>query len=97
MTEKQVVREVMSLRGISQQKLAEIAGFKSQSNITGLLNNNDKGIRIDNLLRVLNAMGCDIIVRDNLSNETPLREWVITLPLTPIPTNSKEATADEST
>lgn len=77
MTEKDIVREVMSMRNWSQAKLAEEAGFKSQSNITGLLNNNKNGIRIDNLVRMLNAMGCEVVVRDKMGSK---REWKITLP-----------------
>ena len=74
MTEKDVVRKVMKLRGWAQPKLAEEAGFKSQSNITGLLNNNQNGIRIDNLFRILDAMGCEIVVRDKMGSK---KEWVI--------------------
>lgn len=77
MTEKDIVREVMSMRNWSQAKLAEEAGFKSQSNITGLLNNNKNGIRIDNLVRMLNAMGYEVVVRDKMGSK---REWKITLP-----------------
>ena len=74
MTEKQVIREVMGLRGWSQPVLAREAGFNSQSNITGLLNNNKNGIRIDNLFKMLNAMGCEIVVRDKMGSK---KEWII--------------------
>ena len=74
MTEKDVVREVMAMRGWSQSKLATEAGFKSQSNITGLLNNNQNGIRFDKLFDMLNAMGCEIVVRDKMGSK---KEWVI--------------------
>ena len=74
MTEKDVVRKVMNIRGWSQPKLASEAGFKSQSNITGLLNNNKNGIRIDNLFKMLDAMGCEIVVRDKMGSK---QEWVI--------------------
>lgn len=76
MTEKDVVRKVMALRDWSQPKLAEEAGFKSQSNITGLLNNNKNGIRIDNLFKMLSAMGCEIVVRDKMGSK---QEWVINM------------------
>lgn len=72
MTEKDIVRQVMKMRGWTQSKLAEESGFKSQSNITGLLNNNKNGIRIDNLCRMLNAMGCEVIVRDKMGTG---HEW----------------------
>lgn len=74
MTEKEVIREVLALRHWSQATLAQEAGFKSQSNITGLLNVNQKGIRIDNLIRIFRAMGCEIVVRDKMGSK---KEWVI--------------------
>lgn len=74
MTEKKVVREVMKLRGWSQPTLAAEAGFNNQSNISGLLNNNKNGIRIDNLFKMLNAMGCEIVVRDKMGSK---KEWII--------------------
>ena len=77
MNEKEIVREIMELRGWSQALLAEKAGFKSQSNITGLLNNNKNGIRIDNLVKMLHALGCEVVVRDTMSKEK--REWKIEL------------------
>ena len=74
MTEKDVVREVMKIRKWSQPMLAEKAGFKSQSNITGLLNNNQNGIRMDNLFKMLNAMGCEIWVKDTMGSG---KQWQI--------------------
>lgn len=74
MTEKDVIRKVMSMRGWSQPKLAEKAGFKSQSNITGLLNNNKNGIRMDNLFKIFTALGCEIVIRDVMGSK---QEWVI--------------------
>ena len=74
MTEKDVVRKAMKMRGWSQPTLAKEAGFKSQSNITGLLNNNQNGIRMDNLFRMLDAMGFQIIVRDKMGSN---QEFVI--------------------
>lgn len=76
MNEKEIVREVMSIRKWSQKELAEEAGFKSQSNITGLLNNNKNGIRIDNLVKMLNALGCEVIVRDKMGSG---KEWKVEL------------------
>lgn len=64
MTEKDAVRKAMAIVGWNQPRLAKEAGFKSQSNITGLLNNNKNGIRMDNLFKMLNAMGFEIVVRD---------------------------------
>ena len=74
MTEKDVVRKAMAMRKWSQPKLAVESGFKSQSNITGLLNNNQNGIRMDNLFRMLDAMGFEIVVRDSRDHS---KEFVI--------------------
>lgn len=74
MTEKQIIREILSLRRWSQQKLAEESGFKSQSNINGLLNATSKGIRIDTFLKILDATGCELIVRDKMGSK---KEWVV--------------------
>ena len=69
MTEKDVVRKCMAVCKWNQPTLAKEAGFKSQSNITGLLNNNKNGIRMDNLFKMLNAMGFEIVVRDKRDPE----------------------------
>ena len=95
MTEKDVVRKVMNMRGWSQPKLAIKAGFKSQSNITGLLNNNKNGIRIDNLFKMLDAMGCEIVVRDKMGSE---QEWVIDMvsePKYPMPDEDRSPNLDQ--
>lgn len=76
MTEKEVVREVMAMRGWSQAKLAEEGKLGTQSNITGLLNNNKNGMRTDKLLAMLNAMGCEVIVRDKMGSG---KEWKISI------------------
>lgn len=76
MTEKEIVREVMGIRKWSQADLAREAGFKSQSNITGLLNNNKNGIRIDNLVKMLDALGCEVVVRDKMGSG---KEWRVEL------------------
>jgi len=39
-----------------------------------LLNNNQNGIRMDNLFKMLDAMGCEIIVRDKMGTNL---EWTI--------------------
>ena len=74
MTEKDVVRKAMAMRKWSQPTLAAESGFKSQSNITGLLNNNKNGIRMDNLFRMLDAMGFEIVIRDTMGSD---KEFVI--------------------
>lgn len=76
MNEKEVIKEIMAMRGWSQSKLAEeVGGGWKQTNVTGLLNNTKNGMRIDNLMKMLCALGCDVIVRDKMGSN---KEWKIT-------------------
>ena len=84
MNEKNVVREVMKLRGWSQQKLADELGFKRQTNVSGLLNNSNS-MRVDNLFKLLDAMGCEIVVRDKMGSK---KEWVVDDETTPTRTST---------
>ena len=59
---------MLAMRGWKQPELARRSGFKSQSNITGLLNNNKNGIRMDNFFRMVSAMGFEIIIRDTMGS-----------------------------
>lgn len=68
MIAKDVVKEIMALKKLSQSKLAEKAGFKSQSNITGILNRGTT-MKVNNLEQMLSAMGYKIIV---VPDETPI-------------------------
>ena len=76
MNEKEIVKEVMGMRGWSQATLAKEAGFKQQANITGLLNRGENGMRIDKLAKMLNAMGCEIVIRDKMGSG---KEWTVDL------------------
>lgn len=75
MNEKDVVREIMKERGWSQTKLAEeCQNGWTQSNITGLLNNGKRGMRMDKLAVIMRALGCEIIIRDKMGSG---KEWKI--------------------
>ena len=76
MNEKEIVKEVMAMRGWSQATLAKEAGFKQQSNVTGLLNRGENGMRIDKLAKMLKAMGCEIVIRDKMGSG---KEWKVEL------------------
>lgn len=92
MTEKEIIRELMVMRDWSQKKLAEKAGLPSQSNITGLLNQNKNGIRLDKLIPIINALGCTIVVRDEMGSK---KEWVITLDSKPAEISTRRNKSDE--
>lgn len=70
MNDKEIIRAVMKKKQLSQDDLAgKIPGWK-QTNVSGLLNNRKRGVRIDNLYKVFSAMGCEIVIRDQD------QEWV---------------------
>jgi hypothetical protein len=68
MTEKDIVRKLMKIRKWSQPMLAKEAKFPSASNITGFLNNNKNGIRMDNFYKMVSAMGYEIVIRDKMGD-----------------------------
>ena len=66
-----VVKQVMKFRDVDQKELAEKCGYSNQSCISGLLNRGN--LRVDNLFKLINAMDCEIIVKDKKSNQS----WLI--------------------
>lgn len=83
MNEKEILRDVMKLKGYNQTLVAEKAGFKHQSNVAEMLRS--KNLRVDNLVRLLEVMDCELMVRSKTSVPKPdgtgmyKPEWVVTL------------------
>lgn len=69
----ELIREVMKQREVSQARLADKIEGWSQSNITGILNNSKGNVRVANLYQILNALGCEIVIRSKTGKD----EWVI--------------------
>lgn len=63
MDAKEAVRKAMRVCGWSQAKLAEECGMKAQTNVTGVLNRGGS-MRVDILLRMVNSMGFELVLRD---------------------------------
>ena len=74
MNEKDIVRAAMSARGITQKMLAEQAGLKYQSNVSEMLGS--RSLRVDNFVKLLNAMGFDVIVKDR-NGKNRENEWKV--------------------
>lgn len=70
MVAKDIVKDIMKNKEISQSKLAILAGFNSQSNITGILNRGTT-MKVTNFVQMLSVMGYKIMV---VPNETPVPE-----------------------
>ena len=64
MNEADIIKAMLKIKKMSQEDLAREAGYVSQSNITGILNRSKKGIRADNLCKMLTAMNCELVIRD---------------------------------
>lgn len=73
MTGKEAMRFAMYSRNLIQQQVAELAGYKRQSNVSEILRSDNA--RIDKLLQILNACDYDLIMVDR---ENPEKKYVIT-------------------
>ena len=83
MNEKEILREVMRIKGYNQTLVAAKAGFKYQSNVAEMLRS--KNMRVDNLIRLLETMDCELVVRSKTGVQRPdgtgmhKPEWVVTI------------------
>ena len=59
----ELIRKGMRERGMSQETLAKKLGFKYQSGITNRLNSTTS-MRVDGFVRMCEAMGYEVIIRD---------------------------------
>lgn len=80
MNEKEILREVMSITGMNQTMLAAKMGYKHQSTIGNVMMR--KSMYVDNLTKLLNAMGYDLIVRGREEVRAPggvmyVPEWKV--------------------
>ena len=64
-----IVRKIMSEAGVSQKKIADQIGLNSQQAVFNMLNAK-LGMRIDNFIKIMNALGYEVIVRNKDSNES---------------------------
>ena len=77
MNSKQIVAEVMNLRGWSQKKLAEKLGYATVTGVANRLNGkNTKDMNVDTLVKFLSLMECEVVVRSTTKDK---QEWIISL------------------
>lgn len=69
MTGTDVIKEIMHSEDISQTQLAKLAGYKAQTNITGILNRGTT-LKVSSLDRMLRALGYKIQIVP-INKETP--------------------------
>ena len=66
MTSKEIVKELLRVRKMSQNDLTKISKYKSQSSVSGVLNRGNS-MRLDSLMAFLEPLGCELYIRDPLT------------------------------
>ena len=59
--QQMIIRKMMKLKGYTLKIIAEKCGCKYRSNISEMLRS--KNMRVDNLIRILSAMDCELVIR----------------------------------
>ena len=75
MNANDIVNEVMKLRNHTKVSLSRKLGFSTPSGVSEKLRTK-QGMRIDTLVKFLEAMDCEVIVRSILADKST---WVVTL------------------
>ena len=73
MKPNEIVRDIMKLRGFSNQSLATKLNKSTASAISNPLSR-EKGMRVDTFIEMVEAMDCGVIVRSTLKDKT---EWQV--------------------
>lgn len=74
MEAKDIIYTAMKTRGYTQSMLADLAKLKRVSNVSEMLRSNS--MRVDNFVKLLNAMGYEVIVKDK--NSSNKEKWEVT-------------------
>lgn len=76
MNSKQIVTEVMNMRGWSQKKLAEKLGYPTVTGVANRLNGKTtKDMNVGTLVKFLSLMECEVVIRSTTKDKM---EWVVT-------------------
>ena len=67
-TAGQLARDIWNESGISQKKLAEKMGLKTQQGVFNMFKAKN-GMRVDNFVRMMNLLGYDVVVRNKVTDE----------------------------
>lgn len=73
MKPSEVIKEIMKLRGFSNQSLATKLGKSTASAVSTKLSR-EKGMRMDIFLEMVEAMDCEVIVKSKLADKN---QWKI--------------------
>ena len=75
MNSKNILKAVMKHRGHTHESLATKLGFKSSSGVSERLRGT-ADMRVDTLVKFLEAMDCELVIRSKLSDKS---SWTVTL------------------
>lgn len=70
-TAGEIARETLVAAGISQKKLADKMGLKSQQAVFNMLNAKN-GMRVDNFVKIMDTLGFEVIVRNKVTDAEQL-------------------------
>ena len=73
MKPSEVIKEIMKLRGFSNQSLATKLGKSTASAVSTKLSR-EKGMRMDIFLEMVEAMDCEVIIKSKLADRS---QWKI--------------------
>ena len=73
MKPNEIVKDIMKLRGVSNQSLATKLGKSTASAVSNPLSR-ENGMRIDTLMEMVEAMDCEVVVRSTLKDKS---EWIM--------------------
>lgn len=73
MKPSEVIKEIMKLRGFSNQSLATKLGKSTASAVSTKLSR-EKGMRMDIFLEMVGAMDCEVIIKSKLADKS---QWKI--------------------
>lgn len=77
MNSKQIVADVMDMRGWTQKMLAEKMGYATVTGVANRLNGKStKDMNVNTLVQFLSLMQCEVVVRSKTKDK---KEWVISL------------------
>ena len=74
MTEKDIIREILKNKAISQKELAKLLGYNTQSGVAERLAG--KSMRVDTFVSFLDVLGYKLVVVSNSPNKDKSK-WVV--------------------
>ena len=74
MESKEIIKAIMAERGFSQSGLARKLGDSRASGVTERLRSGGKDLNLDTLIKFLDALDCELVVRSKLKDKG---EWKV--------------------